>query len=283
MWGTISALDSDLIGSPNLDPAVAVWTGAEAIVIGPNDALIDTLVGAAVAYDPATDSWRELARPPAATAGDEIAVWTGTEMLLFGGSEVVALAYDPATDAWRDLASGYGVMPMGYMVGGERGTPFVWTGSELLVWSVVGRFCGQQHGSPRLRPCQRHLACPCLPARWLLSSERSGVGVDWGGMVDLGRYRNRRNRREYRVRRWPGVQPRHRLLAGAFGVAVASTACRRNLDRHRDADHRRFVRWYRRQRRDGPRRRSGIQPCHRYVASSDAGYRASRAATRVDW
>ncbi len=136
VWGTVSA--PDLIASANLDPSVAVWTGTEAIVIGPNDELIDTAVGASVAYDPAADSWHPLARPPTATAGDEIAVWTGTEMLLLGGSENVSLAYDPSTDAWRELTDGYGVMPMGHMLGGERGMPYAWTGAELLVWSEVG-------------------------------------------------------------------------------------------------------------------------------------------------
>lgn len=65
-------------------------------------------------YDPATDSWSELARDPLSPSFDRFMVWTGREVVLLAnelvpnpGSErpslVRAAAYDPGTEQWRRL------------------------------------------------------------------------------------------------------------------------------------------------------------------------------------
>lgn len=99
----------DLADSP-LSPRsehVAVWTGEEVVIC------CGRIVGSgssAATYDPAADEWREIAAPPINPAFAE-AVWTGEEMLVFGGvggggttNLTGAAAYDPATDSWRRLA-----------------------------------------------------------------------------------------------------------------------------------------------------------------------------------
>ena len=85
----------------------AVWSGEEVVIccgwsLGRG--------AAAAAYDPEADEWREIAAPPIGPSFAE-AVWTGEEMLVFGGvggggatNLVGAAAYDPVTDTWRRLA-----------------------------------------------------------------------------------------------------------------------------------------------------------------------------------
>ncbi len=85
------------------------------------------------AYDPARDTWRTL---PAAGAPEfrsqGVVVWTGTEMLVWGGSSTRGSTsdgarYNPATNAWTRIS------PKG--APGPRFSPVgVWTGSRLLVW-----------------------------------------------------------------------------------------------------------------------------------------------------
>jgi hypothetical protein len=36
-------------------------------------------------YDPATGTWRDLAEPPLSPRRDHVAVWTGDELLIWGG------------------------------------------------------------------------------------------------------------------------------------------------------------------------------------------------------
>lgn len=86
---------------------VAVWTGSEILIC------CGRIVGggiAAAAYHPASDQWREIAAPPLSPAFGE-AIWTGREMLVFGGvggggttNLTGAAAYDPVDDSWRRLA-----------------------------------------------------------------------------------------------------------------------------------------------------------------------------------
>jgi N-acetylneuraminic acid mutarotase len=114
----------------------AVWTGSEMIIWGGTSyaevRLGQTNDGAR--YDPVLDQWTPVSmeNAPSPRSGHH-AVWTGLEMLVWGGSnsDGVFLAdgglYDPHTDSWRPMA--------------VEGTPSsyfrfqaVWTGTELIVW-----------------------------------------------------------------------------------------------------------------------------------------------------
>ena len=84
-----------------------MWTGEEILVC------CGRIVGAgapAGAYDPEADQWRDIPAPPISPAFAE-AIWTGKEMLVFGGvgragttNLVGGAAYNPVTDTWRWLA-----------------------------------------------------------------------------------------------------------------------------------------------------------------------------------
>src|SRR5262249_44703053 len=92
-------------------------------------------------YDPATDTWSgvTLTGAPAARQ-DHTAVWTGTEMLIWGGrsSDSITMTYyadggryNPATDTWAALTGAGG--PSGRALHGAG-----WTGSRMIVWGGAG-------------------------------------------------------------------------------------------------------------------------------------------------
>jgi hypothetical protein len=118
------------------DPAAAVWTGEELILLGssafsPPDALRPP---EALAYDPAADRWRRFdARPPASVTEDGLTgpVWTGAEVLFWDPWHGRGAAYDPAANRWRQLAPS----PLSR----RTWTIQAWTGRQLL---VVGGQCG---------------------------------------------------------------------------------------------------------------------------------------------
>jgi hypothetical protein len=62
-----------------------IWTGAEMIVWGGGNTLQNKFASGA-RYNPATDTWRQVAGFDAPEARDQhTAVWTGTEMIVWGG------------------------------------------------------------------------------------------------------------------------------------------------------------------------------------------------------
>lgn len=116
----------------------AVWTGAEMIVAGGFAYLTDwnrfdfTSTGAR--YNPASDTWTAIA-PNAPARMNGTAVWTGTEMIVWGGTAfgvgaASGAAYNPASDAWRALPTA------GAPLGAAQHTA-VWTGTEMIVWGGV--------------------------------------------------------------------------------------------------------------------------------------------------
>ena len=90
-----------------------------------------------IAYDPATDSWRELAAPPIERRQQAASVWTGTEWIVWGGTTGDkefddGAAYDPTSDTWRPLPDS----PLS-----PRRVRGAWTGTELIV--VAGSTGGE--------------------------------------------------------------------------------------------------------------------------------------------
>jgi N-acetylneuraminic acid mutarotase len=90
-------------------------------------------------YNPGTDSWTATSTGfyvPAARA-DHTAVWTGSEMIVWGGVDGVSEhffndggRYNPSTDSWT--ATSLTNAPDGRIL-----HTAVWTGSEMIVWGGV--------------------------------------------------------------------------------------------------------------------------------------------------
>ena len=119
----------------------AVWTGSDMVVWGGiGSGLIPAYATTGGRYNPATDSWRATStNTPPAGRSDHTAVWTGSEMIVWGGESISArypgtiiyyssgARYNPSNDSWIALPT----------LSAPQGRAFhsaVWTGSEMLVW-----------------------------------------------------------------------------------------------------------------------------------------------------
>jgi N-acetylneuraminic acid mutarotase len=115
----------------------AVWTGSEMLVWGGWNG--STSLNTGGRYNPATDTWTAMSTTngvgaPTARQG-HTAVWTGSEMLVWGGYGSSGLLntggrYNPVTDTWTAMSTTNGD---GAPTGRQSHTA-VWTGSEMLVW-----------------------------------------------------------------------------------------------------------------------------------------------------
>jgi len=108
----------------------AIWTGTELIIWGGSDICCSVRLNSGARYSPSTDSWTPTSLgtnvPP--PRSDHSAVWTGSKLIIWGGSGGGAsgATYDPATDAWTPTAA--------TTVAGRSQQTAVWTGSEMIVW-----------------------------------------------------------------------------------------------------------------------------------------------------
>ena len=109
----------------------AVWTGAEMVVWGGEDAAGAPSSGGR--YNPITDSWQPtiLDNAPAGRWSPS-AVWTGARMIVWGGFNGSRFfntggQYDPTGDAWVPVQDGS-------FPGRKAEHTAVWTGTEMIVW-----------------------------------------------------------------------------------------------------------------------------------------------------
>jgi N-acetylneuraminic acid mutarotase len=111
----------------------AVWTGSEMIVWGGNGQGFPSTLNTGARYDLATDSWAPttITNAPSARNG-HTAVWTGTQMIVWGGSDGffndlnTGGKYNPGTDSWTSMT---GIAPLPRSL-----HTAVWTGREMIIW-----------------------------------------------------------------------------------------------------------------------------------------------------
>lgn len=116
----------------------AVWDGRELLVWGGTPDENTTFLNNGAAYDPSTDTWHPLPAPASlAPRAYQTAVWTGHEMLIWGGLGRIGAplndgaAYNPAAETWRPIASA-GAPAARYA------NVAAWTGHDLLIWGGYG-------------------------------------------------------------------------------------------------------------------------------------------------
>ncbi|RMG42913.1 MAG: hypothetical protein D6718_13245 [Acidobacteria bacterium] len=111
----------------------AVWTGGEMIVWGGCDAFAFSCFDDGRIWDGSTNSWRPMSSAFApGPRWRHTAVWTGGEMIVWGGSRFGTPAtggrrYDPALDHWFPVSTLN-------QPAARDGHTAVWTGSEMIVW-----------------------------------------------------------------------------------------------------------------------------------------------------
>ncbi len=126
----------------------AVWTGAEMIVWGgsagsPGGVHRGRSLRNGAAYDASARAWRRIAVSPLSQRECHVAVWTGSEMVIWGGVAAGCASgghqwlrdgavYDPERDRWRPIAPA----PIRSGITSEHpGPAAVWTGEEMIVWN----------------------------------------------------------------------------------------------------------------------------------------------------
>jgi N-acetylneuraminic acid mutarotase len=111
----------------------AVWTGTEMIVWG-GLGLVSVSLNSGGRYNPSTDSWAPTsigANVPSAR-WRHTAVWTGSEMIVWGGDGNTGGRYNPALDSWTPTSISANV-PVG-----RYSHTAVWTGTAMIVWGGQG-------------------------------------------------------------------------------------------------------------------------------------------------
>ncbi len=142
-WRTVSRVNAPAGRSRH----TAVCIGAEVIFWGGQDGpdvWAKPVPGGGI-YKPSTDTWRRISTKNVLARSHHFAVWTGTQMLVWGGTDLAVASgarkgadyldggaiYTPKTDAWQPMAT--------------RGVPAtlpgavtVWTGNDLYIWGGGG-------------------------------------------------------------------------------------------------------------------------------------------------
>jgi hypothetical protein len=163
----------------------AVWTGREMIVWGGGSTQENQVAFTdGAAYDPATDTWRSIGSAPVAPGSRYEAVWTGKQMLVWGGPEGQGAAYDPVMNRWTPLPKS----PLPYLP-----TPaVVWTGKLMLVWGLP------ETEAQNELPAGLGAAYDPVGRQWTLLAPGGPVGqgqtavwtgsemLVWGGIVGTG-------------------------------------------------------------------------------------------------
>jgi N-acetylneuraminic acid mutarotase len=127
---TGSWVSMTLTGAPNARHFhSAVWTGTQMLVWGGTEPSVGTTYFNGGAYNPAANTWSAMSSLGAPQArSHHAAVWTGTSMLVWGGTNGTAGGvYSPAENTWK-------AMLMTDAPTRRNGFAAVWTGNEMVVW-----------------------------------------------------------------------------------------------------------------------------------------------------
>jgi N-acetylneuraminic acid mutarotase len=174
----------------------AVWTGSEMIVWGGCTHLIGVgctnIFNTGGRYNPSTDSWTATNTTGAPDARSyHSAVWTGSEMIIWGGPHLnTGGRYNPTTDSWTATST--------------NGAPdarsshrAVWTDSEMIVWGGVGN-SGLLNTGGRYNPTTNSWVATSITGAPTGRTLYTAVWTDsemivWGGGADIllntgGRY-----------------------------------------------------------------------------------------------
>ena len=212
----------------------AVWTGAEMIIwggIGPVVNFGSPIVSTGGRYVPALDNWvaTNTSNPPAARY-NHTAVWTGTEMIVWGGydgSSVINSGghYNPSSNSWTQA--------------GQVNAPFarylhtaIWSGSEMIVWGGSDGFNYFNSGgkyNPSTGTWQSTDLLTAPSARDSHTAVWTGsVMIVWGGFNSSIGYSNNGSRYNPSSNSWtavsnvnaPGARIQHTAVWGGADMIV---------------------------------------------------------------
>lgn len=136
-WNTLSMENTP---SPRCGQS-AVWAGDQWLIWGGYERSshpLGIMVQTGSAYDPLGDRWITIPRDAAPSArADHTAVWTGTEMIIWGGRNKEqpvegGARYNPKLKTWTPLNRTNSPPP-------RLNQTMIWTGEESIVWGGFAR------------------------------------------------------------------------------------------------------------------------------------------------
>ena len=160
-----------------------VWDGSE--ILFPHESFNG------LALDPDQGSWRVLAAGPLSPRQGPNRVWTGRELVVWGGCDAAlshcgnqerlrnGAVYEPSSDTWRDMAPST-LLPLH----GETTVASVWTGTEVLYIVTHPNGVSAASYDPALNQWITLPAPPFEPGYYGLGlawSHASNLVLAWGG------------------------------------------------------------------------------------------------------
>ena len=143
-WRKMTTVGAPAGGSGRRGMSV-VWAGSRLLAWGGTESTTDGFPGTdhndGAMYDPVADTWTPMTASGAPAARYNAgSVWTGTEMVVWGGNQspaaggsVLALdsgaRYDPSSDTWHAMAA--------VSLGARASVSMVWSGAEVIIWGGV--------------------------------------------------------------------------------------------------------------------------------------------------
>jgi len=188
------------------------------------------------------DTWTATAGPPDGRA-NHTAVWTGSEMIVWGGLGPIPLntggRYNPSTDSWVTTTTTNAPVGRSYHTA-------VWTGAEMIVWGGLND-AGSLNSGGRYNPTTDSWTPTTITnapdARYIHTAVWTGSEmIVWGGFNDNylntgGRYNpgtdswtptsttNPPDARQFHTAVWTGSEM---IVWGGYGSAVFNTGGRYN-------------------------------------------------------
>jgi N-acetylneuraminic acid mutarotase len=165
-----------------------VWAGSEMIVWGGSGCSGNCNLNTGGRYNPTNDSWTPTNTMNAPTARFlHTALWTGSEMVIWGGSDAIPNhaylhtggRYDPITDSWTP--TGLTSVPLGRI-----GHAAIWTGNEMIVWGGVDETFNVTNTGGRYNPLNDNWVATSVASAPAPRSGQTGVWtgsemIVWGG------------------------------------------------------------------------------------------------------
>ncbi len=170
--------------------AATVWTGSELIAWGGcNGAMpaCPNIFGDGAIYSPASDSWRPMSATNAPQArAQRTAVWTGSEVIYFGGVTEVneggrvstGAIYTPATDTWRPISTTNAPGP-------RSDHAAAWLGTKMIIWGSSDGLTDGYLYDPAIDEWSKISSgnAPTSRSRFAYASDGRRLFV-WGGTYD---------------------------------------------------------------------------------------------------
>ena len=130
IWTTVSTTNAPAARVEH----TAIWTGTEMIIWGGYFfSLGVSSFNTGARYNPSTNTWTTVSTTNAPSARYlHTAIWTGTEMIVWGGSDGLlynntGAKYNPSTNTWTAL-------PTTNAPSGRYLHTAIWTGTEMIIW-----------------------------------------------------------------------------------------------------------------------------------------------------